>query len=212
MHWPSGRSIIAIAAAFAGSAALILLALGYGAAFWPSSTVAPPGAAPSAPAAATFELSVFDQPRDLPEIRFVDSESRSLTLADFRGKVVLLNVWATWCVPCRHEMPSLDRLQAQLGGEDFVVLALSIDRAGLPAIKRFYEELGLQHLGIYADASGATSRALGAPGLPTTLLIDRAGREVARKMGAAEWDSPDMIARLRQQIEAPLRPKEGTRR
>ena len=213
MHWPSGRrSIIAIAAAFAGSAALILLVLGYGAAFWPSSTVAPPGAAPSAPAATTFELSVFDQPRDLPEIRFVDSESRSLTLAAFRGKVVLLNVWATWCVPCRHEMPSLDRLQAQLGGEDFVVLALSIDRAGLPAIKRFYEELGLQHLGIYVDASGASSRALGAPGLPTTLLIDRDGREVARKMGAAEWDGPDMIARIRQQIETPSGPEESPRR
>ncbi|MGE3279972.1 MAG: TlpA family protein disulfide reductase [Alphaproteobacteria bacterium] len=186
--------------------------LGYGAAFWPSPTVAPPGSAPSAPAATTFELSVFDQPRDVPEIRFVDSESRSLTLADFRGKVVLLNVWATWCVPCRHEMPSLDRLQARLGGKDFVVLALSIDRAGLPAIKRFYEELGLQHLGVYVDASGASSRALGAPGLPTTLLIDRDGREVARKMGAAEWDSPDMIARIRQQIETPPGPEESPRR
>ena len=213
MHWLSGpRSIIAIATAFAGSTALILLLLGYGTAFRPSSTVALPSAASSAPAATTFELSVFDQPRDLPEIRFVDSESRSLTLADFRRKVVLLNVWATWCVPCRHEMPSLDRLQAQLGGEDFVVLALSVDRGGLPTIKRFYDELGLQHLGIYVDASGATSRTLGAPGLPITLLIDRAGREVARKIGPAAWDGPEMIALIRPRIEASPGPEESPRR
>ena len=214
MHWlPARRSIIAFAAAFAGSALLILLVLGYwyGATLVPSSTDAPPAAASSAPAASSLELSVFDQPRDVPEIRFVDFESRSLTLADFRGKVVLLNVWATWCIPCRHEMPSLDQLQTQLGGEDFMVLPLSIDRTGLPAVKRFYEELGLQHLGIYVDNSGATSRVLGAPGLPTTLLIDRAGREVARKIGPAAWDSPDMIARIRQQIEAPPSSAESLR-
>ena len=211
---PTGRSSVAIAAAFAGSIALILLVLGYryGAEFWSSSTHSPPLAASPVPVATSLELSVFDQPRDVPEIRFVDAEGRSLTLADFRGKVVLLNVWATWCVPCRNEMPSLDRLQAQLGGDDFMVLALSIDRAGLPAVKRFYEELGLQHIGIYVDDSGAGARALGAPGLPTTLLIDRAGREVARKMGAAEWDGPEMIALIRRQIEARPGREESARR
>jgi hypothetical protein len=99
-------------------------------------------------------------------------------------------------------MPALDRLEGQLGGDDFVVLPLSIDRAGLPAVKRFYEELALQKLGIYVDSSGAASRALGAPGVPTTLLIDRNGREIARKMGAAEWDGPDMVALIQRQIEA----------
>src|SRR6266851_2630090 len=127
---------------------------------------APPAAGASTAAspvlAGPLELSVFDQPRALPEIHFADDQDHKLTLTDFRGTVVLLNIWATWCVPCRKEMPALDRLQAQLGGDDFVVLPLSIDRAGLPAVKRFYEELGLQKLGIYIDASGAASRALGA--------------------------------------------------
>ena len=146
---PARRLTLVIATAFAGSVALILLVLGYryGGQLRPSPNDALPVAASSAPAT-SLELSVFDQPREIPEIRFADAEGRGLSLGDFRGKVVLLNVWATWCVPCRQEMPSLDRLQAQLGGDDFTVLPLSIDRAGLPAIKRFYEELGLRHLGI----------------------------------------------------------------
>lgn len=197
------RLALVIATAFVGSAALILLVLGYRYAGQrqPSPNDLPPVAASSAPAT-SLELSVFDQSREMPEIRFADAEGRGLSLADFRGKVILLNVWATWCVPCRKEMPSLDRLQAQLGGDEFTVLPLSIDRAGLPAIKRFYEELGLKHLGIYVDASGGGSRALGAPGLPTTLLVDRAGREVARKVGPTEWDSPEMVALIRQQMAA----------
>lgn len=98
-------------------------------------------------------------------------------------------------------MPALDRLQAKLGGNDFTVLPVSIDHAGLPAIKQFYKELGLRNLGIYVDSSGAVARAIGAPGVPTSLLIDRQGREVARKMGAAEWDAPHMLDLIRQQIE-----------
>jgi len=163
---------------------------------------ATPAAAVSTAAANLLELSVLDQPRELPEIRFNDAEGRDLTLADFRGKVVLLNIWATWCVPCRKEMPALGRLQAQLGGGDFLVIALSIDRAGLSAVKPFFEELKLQKLGIYLDPSGTGSRALGAPGVPATLLIDREGREVARKMGAAEWDGPEIVGLIRQIIEA----------
>lgn len=171
-----------------------------------SRTEVQPTAAPEAtrfaPVANPLELSVFDQPRDVPEIRFMDAEERALTLADFRGKVILLNMWATWCVPCRKEMPALDRLQAQLGGNNFLVLPLSIDRGGLPAVKRFYDELGLQKLGIYVDGSGAGSRALGVPGIPTTLLIDRDGREVARKMGAAEWDGPEMVSLVERTMRA----------
>ena len=195
---------LAVATVFAGSLVSILLVLAArgGAPFWPSRTDQPPAAAAPAQTGMTSEMSVLTQPRDLPEIRFVDAGDRNLSLADFRGKVVLLNLWATWCVPCRKEMPSLDRLQGQLGGDDFTVLALSIDRAGLPTVKRFYEEFGLQHIGLYLDVSGAASRAFGAPGLPTTLLIDRAGREVARKVGPAEWDSPEMLALVGQRIAA----------
>lgn len=147
-----------------------------------------------------LELSVFDEPRPVPEIGFADAQGRELTLADFRGRVLLLNLWATWCVPCREEMPSLDRVQARLGGEDFQVLALSLDRQGIEAVKRFYRELGLEKLAIYTDPSGKASRALAAPGLPMTVLLDRDGREVARKMGAAEWDSPEMVSLIERVI------------
>jgi thiol-disulfide isomerase/thioredoxin len=101
----------------------------------------------------------------LPETRFQNDQGHDLTLADFRDRVVLLNVWATWCVPCRKEMPSLDRLQVQLGGKDFLVMALSIDREGVAAVKRFYQEVGVERLGIYVDPSGRGSRGLGLPAM-----------------------------------------------
>src|SRR6516162_6368882 len=99
-------------------------------------------------------------------------------------------------------MPALDRLQAKVGGNEFLVIPLSIDRDGVAAVKRFYRELGLEKLGIYVDPSGQGSRALAIPGVPTTLLIDRQGREVARKMGAAEWDGPEMVSLLEQTMHA----------
>jgi thiol-disulfide isomerase/thioredoxin len=139
-------------------------------------------------------LSVFDQPYALPEVRFQDDKGRDLRLGDFRGRVVVLNVWATWCVPCRKEMPTLDRLQARLGGKDFLVVALSLDRKGVEAVRGFYQEVGVENLAIYVDPSGKGSYALAIPGVPTTLLIDREGREVARKMGEAEWDGPEMVS------------------
>jgi thiol-disulfide isomerase/thioredoxin len=146
-------------------------------------------------------FSVHENPRTLPEIRFETGEGETITLAHFRGRVVLLNLWATWCAPCRREMPTLDRLQAALGGGDFEVLALSIDRTGLPAVKEFYQELGLERLPIYVDQTGAAQRALNALGLPTTLLIDREGNEVGRLLGPAEWDSPEMVGFIRGYVE-----------
>jgi thiol-disulfide isomerase/thioredoxin len=185
----------------AAVSAVVLLTLGYEygrQAVSPESAVREPapvvGNDSSAASGNPLELSTFDKPRDLPEIRFADDQGHDLTLADFRGRVVLLNLWATWCVPCRKEMPALDRLQAKLGGKEFLVIPLSIDRDGVASVKRFYQELGLEKLGIYVDPSGKGARALAIPGVPTTLLIDRQGREVARKMGAAEWDAPEMVA------------------
>jgi thiol-disulfide isomerase/thioredoxin len=159
----------------------------------PADRVAERPAAGSSGAGDLLRLSVFDEPRPMPEIRFADERGHEVSLADFRGRVVLLNLWATWCVPCRAEMPSLDRLQALLGGEGFQVVALSIDRQGVEPVKRFYRELGLEKLAIYVDPPGKSSRALAAPGVPMTVLLDRNGREVARKMGAAEWDSPEIV-------------------
>jgi thiol-disulfide isomerase/thioredoxin len=160
------------------------------------------GAAPSPVSDDPPEISVFDEPRALPEIHFADDQGHDLTLADFRGRVVLLNIWATWCVPCRKEMSALDRLQAKLGGDDFIVLPLSIDREGGTAVERFYREVGVEKLGVYVDPSGRGSHTLAIPGVPTTLLIDRQGREVARKMGAAEWDGPEMVSLIQRTEEA----------
>src|SRR5712692_6731596 len=143
---------------------------------------------------------IHDAPKPIAAIQFEDADGRPRSLTDFRGKVVLLNIWATWCVPCRKEMPTLDRLQAKLGGSDFQVVALSIDRGGVPVVKQFYEELGLKSLGIYVDQSGQAASVLGALGIPTTLLVDREGREIARKLGPAEWDSPDVIDVIRQHL------------
>ena len=150
-----------------------------------------------------FPFRLHAAPQTLPNITFEDGAGRKLTLADFRGKVVLLNVWATWCPPCRREMPALDRLQQQLGGPEFEVVALSIDSAGLPAVKEFYLETGVSKLGIYIDKPMKATSALGATGLPTTLLIDAQGREIGRKLGPAEWDSPEVAATIRQYLGSP---------
>ena len=138
--------------------------------------------------------------RRIPEVRFVDGEGVPRTLADFKGKVVLLNVWATWCPPCRTEMPALDHLQATLGGSAFEVVALSMDRVGAAPVRRFYGETGVKQIAVYVDPTGRALRDLGAVGLPTTLLLDPDGREIGRLTGPAVWDAPDMIAFLRDHI------------
>ncbi len=140
-------------------------------------------------------FSFFDPPKAAPDIAFVDAEGRELELADFRGKFVLVNLWATWCGPCRREMPSLDRLQSRLGGGDFTVLALSQDRKGPAAVETFLAGIGVRNLGVYVDTSARSARRLGAVGLPTSVLLDREGRMVGRLIGSAEWDS-DEAARL----------------
>jgi thiol-disulfide isomerase/thioredoxin len=155
--------------------------------------------AAAAPAPPGFILR--EQARPLPEVAMEDPAGATLRLSHFRGKVILLNLWATWCAPCRREMPTLDRLQALLGGPAFEVVALSVDRDGIPAVAAFYEELGLEALAIYVDSSTRATRALGALGLPTTLLLDRDGNEIGRLLGPAEWDSPATVAFLRDYLE-----------
>jgi len=141
-------------------------------------------------------------PRPLPGLRFVDGAGAPRSLAGFRGRFVLLNVWATWCTPCRTEMPSLDRLQQALGGADFEVIALSVDRGGVFVVKDFYQELELRALQIYLDAGGEALAKLGAVGIPLTLLVDRDGRELWRVVGPVEWDRVDVIDRLRRDLVA----------
>lgn len=158
---------------------------------------------PSADAAPTrFRFTEHAAPRPLPDVRFRDGEGRAMSLSDFRGRVVLLNLWATWCPPCRQEMPTLDRLQKQLGGAEFEVLALSIDRGGAFAVKSFYDDIGIEALRVYVDATGDAAVALGAIGIPTTLLIDRQGREIGRMAGPAEWDGPAAVGLVRRHLGA----------
>ncbi len=104
---------------------------------------------------------------------------------------MLLNIWASWCVPCREEMPQLDKLQAELGGKDFEVVAVNIDRGGGDKAKKFLDETGATHLAPYTDPSGKLFAAVKAVGMPTTLLIDRDGKEIGRLVGPADWGSAD---------------------
>ena len=139
-------------------------------------------------------------PKSVPELKLADASGRARTLADFRGKVVLLNIWATWCAPCREEMPALDRVQQKLGGPGFEVLALSIDTGGAPAVKRFYDEIGVRSLAVYADPTMRATAALGAMGVPTTLLIDEQGREIGRHTGPAQWDGPEVVQKIERHL------------
>jgi thiol-disulfide isomerase/thioredoxin len=151
------------------------------------------GAAPATPQSAPDAPLRLHEPRALPDIVFEDGQGRKRTLGDFRGRVVLLNVWATWCVPCREEMPTLDRLQQKLGGPDFEVLALSIDADGAAAVERFYGEIGIRALATYVDSTMRATGSLAVIGVPTTLLIDRGGREIGRRAGPVHWDSPEAV-------------------
>ncbi|RUW60710.1 TlpA disulfide reductase family protein [Mesorhizobium sp. M7A.F.Ca.US.008.03.1.1] len=154
--------------------------------------------AQAASAAGTPQGFAVQEPsKPLPEIQFEDGAGQPRTLADFHGKIVLVNIWATWCAPCREEMPTLDRLQAKLGGPDFEVVALSMDRAGPDAVKKFFAENGIEHLALNIDTSAKAMFALGALGLPLTLLIDREGKEIGRLIGPAEWDLPEMVEFIR---------------
>ncbi len=128
-------------------------------------------------------------PEPLADVNFVDGSGTAKTLKDFRGKTILLNLWATWCAPCREEMPSLDRLQAAIGSDSFEVVALAVDRTGAEAAKKFLGEIGVKSLKLYADPTTRSGSALKAVGMPTTILIDAEGREIGRLPGPAEWDS-----------------------
>jgi thiol-disulfide isomerase/thioredoxin len=152
----------------------------------------------------TGEMTAFvfkKAPETLPQLNFVDGEGKARTLADWKGRVVLLNLWATWCAPCRKEMPSLERLQKALGSDKFEVVALGVDRGGVEATKKFLAQIKVAGLRVFADETMRTTSTLRAVGMPTTLLIDGEGREIGRLVGPAEWDSAD----AKRLIEAQLR-------
>lgn len=138
---------------------------------------------------------VFKKTREpLPAFAFVDGTGRERTLADWKGKVVLINLWATWCIPCRKEMPGLDRLQAELGSDRFEVVAISADKKGIDGARQFLGQLKTQKLAVYADPSVRVTSTLKAIGMPASILVDAQGREIGRLVGPAEWDSPEAKA------------------
>ncbi len=141
---------------------------------------------------------LLDEPAPASQaVGVTDAFGGNVGLADFRGRVILVNFWATWCAPCVHEMPSLDRLQAKLGPEGLLVMAVSQDRKGLAAAEPFYREQGLDNLEIFLDPKGEFARAMGVGGLPTSLLIDDRGRVVGGIEGPLEWDGPAAIELIR---------------
>ena len=148
--------------------------------------------------------------RPAPLRTFHDAKGRELDLSNFRGKVVVLNFWATWCGPCVREMPALDRLQADLGGERFAVVTLSLDRGGAAIAEPFFARLGLKHLTLYLDARWASYHAFGARGLPTSYLIDAKGTVRGYLEGVAEWDGKKAKKLIRYYLDRPgvdARPK-----
>lgn len=148
------------------------------------------------------KLVVAEEPAPVPDTEFTDPDGATFSLADWQGKVVALNFWATWCAPCREEMPALDRLQAELGGDDFEVVTIATGRNSVERIEDFYAEVGVTNLPILLDPRQKLSRDMGVVGLPVTVLIDREGREVARYLGDAEWDQ-DAAKTLITQMTAP---------
>ena len=150
------------------------------------------------------DKSSRSSPVATPALSFETGDGRPLSLSDFRGRFVLLNVWATWCPPCRKEMPSLDRLQAKIGGDDFEVVALSIDRQGAELVKPFFASVGVARLVVYVDRTGSVMPTLRIAGLPTTVLIDPRGVEIARWAGAKEWDEPSVIDEIRTLMRASM--------
>jgi thiol-disulfide isomerase/thioredoxin len=195
-------------------AAVVAAIAGFGTVYWsfaPSDNGRRPVTAPEAPAetasadeeavktsplvglnkGAMAAFLVRPKPLDLPDFTFVDGEGATKSLADLSGKVVLLNIWATWCVPCREEMPQLDALEAELGGADFEVVAVNIDKGGPDKARKFLAETGAANLALYTEPTGKLFSTLKAVGMPTTLLIDRDGKEIGRLVGPADWASPE---------------------
>ncbi len=147
-------------------------------------------------------LILASAPNDLGAVAFDDGDGRHKTVADFKGRSILLNLWATWCVPCRAEMPALDRLEGALGSKTFQVVPVDIDTARLDRPRAFLQEIGARHVKFFSDHSADILQTLHGTGLPTSVLIGPDGCEIGTMAGPAPWDSPDAKA-LIERIAAP---------
>jgi thiol-disulfide isomerase/thioredoxin len=152
-------------------------------------------------------LAVAQTAFRVPDLAFKDASGRELKLADWRGRTVLLNLWATWCVPCRREMPALDALQALLGGADFDVVAINIDTRDPQKPLAFLKDVNITHLAYYSDPSARVFEELKtagkAFGMPTTVIVDPSGCEIGTMAGPAEWASDDGVRLIGATIRKP---------
>lgn len=149
------------------------------------------------------KLIFHDAPQEVSQATFTEADGTERTLADWQGKHVLLNFWATWCAPCRKEMPALDALQKEFGGDDFEVVTLATGRNSLPGIRRFFEEEGIEALPILLDPKQTVAREMAVLGLPITVILDPEGREIARLRGDANWVSDSARAIVAELIAPP---------
>lgn len=132
---------------------------------------------------------IHEKPIEVADINFYDSQQNIHSLNDYKGKVVLVNFWATWCAPCVEEMPSLSQLKNASKGRDVDIIPISLDYKGVPAVQKFYKQQGIENLEAYIDEKNVAFKSLGLRALPTTLIIDRSGHEVARVYGSIDWNS-----------------------
>lgn len=135
------------------------------------------------------KFTATEPPAPLPGLSFEDGKGRGLDIKDFKGRTVILNLWATWCSPCVAEMPAINELSKQLDPKKFAVVTVAEDHDGAAAAEAFFKRHGIDHLAVYADRDGMVPFALKAHGLPTTVLVNPAGLEIARLEGGADWNS-----------------------
>jgi len=152
-------------------------------------------------------VGVSQAPKPPPMISFAGPDGQAMSLSGFKGKTILVNLWATWCVPCREEMPALDKLQAELGGPDFQVVAINVDTRNREKPKAWLQENGITNLAYHADPEGKLLQVLQKSGhvvgLPTTFVVDASGCEIALLKGPAEWASPDAVAFMKAALNRP---------
>ena len=147
------------------------------------------------------KMIIASNPTSAPKTIFFDDDGKELTLNDFKGRLTLVNFWATWCAPCRKEMPSLEVLSNQLGGDTFQVLTIATMRSSEEAVNKFFNDNNIIGLPKFRDPKGHLARASGVAALPLTMLLDRKGNEISRLIGDADWSQDETIEFIKKALE-----------